>query len=536
MQIMTKSQSSRPAVQQTLTRGALRCVMLFLLSALVLIATPVATASASAAPAVPRGGDPLALLAVQQAELTAPDGAANDLFGDSVALSGDTALVGAPGKTAGGHAEAGAVYVFTRLGKSWSQQAELTAPDGAASDYFGWSVALSGDTALVGAVGTTVSGQYGAGAVYVFTRSGMSWSEQAELTAADSDSFGSAVALDGNTALVGAAGSAAAYVFTRSATSWSQQAELTAANAAAEVDFGLSVALSGDTALVGAYRKTVSAQFKVGAAYVFTRSGTSWSQQAKLTVAAGVAVHEYGLSVALFGDTALVGAYGLTISGPSDVGAAYVFTRSGTKWSKQAKLTAANAAAGDAFGSSVALSVDTALVGAAGKTVSGHKGAGDAYVFTRTGTSWSERAELTAADAAAGDNFGDSLALSAGTVLLGAAGGDYLAPTYHGAAYVDVLSSAPSVSLEASRHSVKVGEKITLSGIVRHYLSSSLSVPIERQLKSRLVRLKSLTCSTSGAFSWKWKATKTGKWVLVAIYKVGTDSFSSRPLTVTVHR
>ena len=163
------------------------------------------------------------------------------------------------------------------------------------------------------------------------------------------------------------------------------------------------MALSGDTALVGACEQDRRRQDHAGAAYVFTRSGTSWSQQAELTASDAAANDNFGSSVALSGDTALVGAYDKTVGGKRGAGAAYVFTRSGTSWSQQAELTASDAAAGDWFGNSVALSGDTALVGAYGKTVGGQNSAGAAYVFTRSGTSWSQQAELSAADAAGND-------------------------------------------------------------------------------------------------------------------------------------
>ena len=183
-----------------------------------------------------------------------------------MALSGDTALVGAADKTVGGQSDAGAAYVFTRSGTSWSQQAELSASDAAADDCFGCSVALSGDTALVGADDKTVGGQSDAGAAYVFTRSGTSWSQQAELSASDAaagDHFGCSVALSGDTALVGApARPSAARARRCRLRLHALRHELVAAGRAERLRrgirrrFGYSVALSGDTALVGPTRKT----------------------------------------------------------------------------------------------------------------------------------------------------------------------------------------------------------------------------------------------------------------------------------------
>ena len=336
----------------------------------------------------------------QQQELTASDGAAFDFFGTSVALSsdGNTALVGARTKTVGGNSAQGAAYVFTRSSGSWTQQQELTASDGAANDAFGASVALSsdGNTALVGAYGKTVGGNSFQGAAYVFTRLSGSWTQQQELTASDgaaNDAFGFSVALssDGNTALVGAyvktvggnSFQGAAYVFTRLSGSWTQQQELTASDGATFDLFGSSVALSsdGNTALVGAVSKTIGGNSAQGAAYVFTRSSGSWTQQQELTASDGAVSDTFGSSVALSsdGNTALVGASNKTVGGNSAQGAAYVFTRSSGSWTQQQELTASDGATGDLFGVSVALSSDgnTALVGAYEK----NSAQGAAYVF-----------------------------------------------------------------------------------------------------------------------------------------------------------
>ena len=249
----------------------------------------------------------------QQAELTASDAAIGDGFGSSVALSGTTALVGAPYR----NYRTGAAYVFSGAGGTWTQQAELTASDAAIGDYFGSSVALSGSTALVGAAGHNRTG-----AAYVFNGAGGTWTQQAELTASDAatgDGFGSSVVLSGSTALVGAyyrnSYTGAAYVFSGAGGTWTQQAELTASDAAIGDYFGLSVALSGSTALVGA----AGHKFNTGAAYVFNGAGGTWTQQAELTASDAAIGDQFGL-VALSGTTALVGA-----PGHNNTGAAYVF-------------------------------------------------------------------------------------------------------------------------------------------------------------------------------------------------------------------
>ena len=278
-------------------------------------------------------------LIYREQKVIASDGAAGDFFGISVALSGDTALVGADLDDVSANSYQGSAYVFTRSGTTWTQQGKLTASDGAAGDLFGISVALSGDTALVGAYGDDVGANGDQGSAYVFTRSGTTWSLQQKLTASDG---------------------------------------------AAYDRFGNSVALSGDTALVGADWHNVGANPDQGSAYVFTRSGTTWSEQAHLTASDGAAYYFFGISVALSGDTALVGAYGDNVGANDNQGSAYVFTRSGTTWSLQQKLTASDGAAYDYFGNSVALSGDTALVGAVSDDVGANDSQGSAYFYDIT--------------------------------------------------------------------------------------------------------------------------------------------------------
>jgi hypothetical protein len=306
------------------------------------------------------------------------------------------------------------------------QQAKLTASDGARGDIFGVSVAISGSTAVVGASFENAK----TGAAYVFVRSGAAWSQQAKLTAADGfsyDRFGTSVAISGSTAVVGAFGqnnqTGAAYVFVRSGTAWSQQAKLTASDAHVFDNFGASVAISGPTVAVGAYGKNAF----TGAAYVFVRSGTAWSQQAKLTASDGKRGY-FGDSVAISGSTVVVGAEAKNFF----TGAAYVFVRSGTAWHQQARLTAADPAKDSVFGDSVAVSWSTVVVGANHYYGSG---TGAAYVFVRSGTAWSQQAKLTAPGPATIDYFGSSVAILGSTAVVGAPG-----QTSPGAAYVFVRS------------------------------------------------------------------------------------------------
>jgi len=355
-----------------------------------------------------------------EAKLTAgSDGAAGDYFGYSVSISGDTAVVGAYADDG----NKGSAYVFVRSGTTWSQQAKLIASDGAASDQFGQSVSISGDTVVVGAPGDDDKGNL-SGSAYVFVRSGTTWSQQAKLIASDGaavDFFGYSVSLSGDTAVVGATlgdgnvtNSGSAYVFVRSGTTWSQQDELKAGDGAALDFFGRSVSISGDTVAVGAYWDDA----KKGSAYVFLRSGTSWSQQAKLTASDGAADDLFGVSVSISGDTVVVGAHENDDDGTSS-GSAYVFERTGTSWSEEQKLTADDGAAYDYFGISVSINGDTAVVGAYRNDVN-DTSSGSAYVFERTDSTWSQQSKLTPSDGAQDDFFGHSVSISGDTVVVGA--------------------------------------------------------------------------------------------------------------------
>lgn len=307
-------------------------------------------------------------------------------------------------------------------GTAWPQSIKpseyienMISPDDIKSgDNFGWSVAIYGDTALVGAPQQNSA----AGAAYVFIRSGTTWTLQQKLLGANTtkEQFGWSVALDGDTVLVGALGTAsisptseipsAVYVFTRLGTTWTLQQKLPHLPAKAD-GFGWAVALSGDTALVGTpWKGSAKELYGVGAAYVFTRSGITWTQQQLLNFKDGKQGDKFGGSVAISGDTAIVGAAG---RGPNASGAAYIFTRSGTTWSQQKMLALIDGKAGDGFGSAVALSGETALVGAQGR---------GAYLYVRSGSDWSQQEIFS--NISDEQNFGGSVALSGDIAMVGA--------------------------------------------------------------------------------------------------------------------
>jgi len=377
--------------------------------------------------------------ASQQAQLQASDAAATDYFGYSVSSSsdGNRIIVGAYLEDVGGSAS-GAAYIFTRSGTTWSEEQKIYATDRAGSDYFGWSVDISADGtyAIVGARLEDAGGT-DAGAAYIFSRSGTTWTQEAKIIASNagaSDYFGYAVSIDsdGNTAIVGApnedtgggdAGSA--YIFTRSGTTWSQEAKIVASDDQASDKFGEDVSISndGNTAVVGAPNEDTTAS-NAGSVYIFTRSGSTWSQEAKIQASDAQGSDFFGKYVRVSGDgdNIISGAY-LEDEAADGAGAAYIFTRSGTTWSQEAKLTASDGAAFDYFGISVGISSDgdTAIVGAAYEdTVPNDSGA--AYVFTRSGTTWTEQDQLLASNAGSNDKFGVAVSMSGdgSTAIVGA--------------------------------------------------------------------------------------------------------------------
>jgi hypothetical protein len=464
--------------------------------------------TASAATATPLGF-------AAQAYLKAPNAEAYDYFGVSVAVSGDTVAVGAylessnqttitNGSTASADNsanQAGAVYIFRRTGVTWAHEAYLKAPNAWGFDWFGYSVAVSGDTVAVGAYGensnqtTITNGKTAsqnksadnAGAIYIFRRTGVTWAQEAYLKAPNAeadDLFGFSVAVSGDTVAVGAhledsnqtmitngetasehnsaSAAGAVYIFRRTGVTWVQEAYLKAPNAEAYDLFGHSVAVSGNTVAVGASGedsnqttitdgKTASADNSTstaGAVYIFRRTGVTWAQEAYLKAPNAEADDLFGHSVAVSGDTVAVGASGedsnqTTITNgktanehnrASAAGAVYIFRRTGVTWAHEAYLKAPNAGAYDRFGYSVAVLGDTVAVGAYsedsnqttitnGQTAStdnSASAAGAVYIFRRTGVTWAHEAYLKAPNAEADARFGVSVAVSGDTVAVGA--------------------------------------------------------------------------------------------------------------------
>ncbi|MEW6073443.1 MAG: hypothetical protein AB1726_12745 [Planctomycetota bacterium] len=402
----------------------------------------------------------------EQAKILADDGEAGDAFGSSVAVDGDSALVGAPLDDTWA-VDWGSAYVFVRSGAAWSQEAKGTPAEGSREGWFGWSVALDGDTAVIGAPYEYEPGD-STGAAYVFVRSGTDWSQEARWTGFRE--FGWSVALEGDTAAVGSpqdvgwlGGDGRVYVFTRSGSDWSPEASLAGDPAGNHFffGFGISVSLSGDSLLAGAPGDDLGLSMNAGSASVFTRSDTIWNSEAVLARGLEDLTHgdHFAFSAALTGDTALLGAPHVDDLG-SDSGAAYVFTRSGSIWTKEAKLIAAGGASGDELGWSVAVDGDTALLGAPGDGELGAD-AGAAYVFVRSGSTWREEAKLIALDGHAEARLGESVALDGDSALVGAPGDD---PWGVDAGSVYFFVRSGSIWTQVDKHSAPAGAPGDLLG------------------------------------------------------------------------
>ncbi|MEK6675279.1 MAG: hypothetical protein AABZ47_06440, partial [Planctomycetota bacterium] len=392
----------------------------------------------------------------ESAKLLAMDGAAFDGFGITVSVSGDTAVVGAYADDGAG-SDSGSAYVFRRSGSSWVQEQKLLPSVAAAGDWFGYRVSVSGDVSIVGAPNTDdIPPNSGAAYVFRFDPSqsicGAWWCEEQKLTALDAaagDGFGSFVSVSGDVAVVGAPGSfggnGAAYVFRWNGASWEQEQKLIASDGASIDQFGAYLSVSGDVALVGAYWDDDNGTDS-GSAYVFRwhpGDPPNWSQEQKLLGSDGAAGDEFGNSVSISGNVAVVGA-NVDDDNGTHSGSAYVFRWNGSSWVQEQKLVAWDGVVGDEFGHAVSVSGDVAVVGANGRDDNGPQ-SGSAYVFRWNPGApgpWVQELKLIPSDGDSGAFFGSAVSVFGGVAGVGAFGGDDNGPD-SGSAYVFNLVCDP---------------------------------------------------------------------------------------------
>ncbi len=399
----------------------------------------------------------------QKQKITSTPRGVGAQFGNAVAISGNTMVIGARHDSTTA-SQAGAALVYIRNGPNWTQQAKLIANDGALGDKFGYSVAVGDNTIVIGAYND--DGPFAdTGSAYVFTRNGTTWTQQQKLTASDgtaSDEFGNAVAIQGDVIAVGAhfadlpsnAASGSVYLFQRNGTAWTPTQKLIPIPGPFPVPagfvqkpfvnyspilgdhFGESIAMNGGKMAVGASTSDLPAT-SAGAVYVFADGGGTYALQQKLVIPDGTNGDIFGCSVALEGTTLIGGAReDSPVPGKSAYGAAYVFEFDGSLWNPQGKLMAADGAMTDRFGWSVAVSKDVVAIGAREDDTTVGADAGSVYVFVRSGSAWTQQQKLASADTFNGDRFGTGLAFSSRTQLvIGAAEKALAAPNGQGAAY-----------------------------------------------------------------------------------------------------
>ena len=372
------------------------------------------------------------------APLAADSAAPGDSYGESVAVSGNLAIVGAIQDNIFSM-DHGYAYVFTRSGGTWQKEATLTASDGAVGDEFGRSVAISGDRAIVGAP----ADESGTGAAYVFARTDGTWTEVEKLTASNGierSRFGVDVAISGDRIVVGAnvrdvngkAAVGSAYIFERAEAGWNEVQILTGSENAGS-SFGYAVDISGDDIIIGALGDDNSGGSRAGSAYVFERTGTSWTQTAQLTASVTQEPHYFGSDVAIDGDYVIVGAP-QDRDATSGSGYATVFKRTDGLWGIETNLMPDAPETRGSFGHSVAISGADVLVGAPFDAGENEANTSRVHVYARSGAGWEEVATLGPADEGSRDLFGSSVAISDDAVVVGAPEADPVTPELPGSA------------------------------------------------------------------------------------------------------
>ncbi len=394
----------------------------------------------------------------ESARLVADDGTEGDYFGYSVDMSAERAVVGAYRNDDNG-SNSGSVYVYRLDGGNWIQEAKLSASDGEMNDWFGWSVAISGDTIVAGATGDRDAGDW-TGSVYIFHYDGTNWNEQAKLLADGTgyywEEFGFDVAIsaDSNTVLIGANKandngykSGAAYIFRYDGSDWVQQAKLLASDGVELATFGNNVAISenDNAAFIGAPGRDTSG-YTAGSVYVFEFEGGQWLERRKLVASDATHGDHFGHSLALYGETLVIGAYGDDDAEPNDLycnsGSTYIFNYDGTNWIERAKLELPGGRCRNQFGWAVDVFDNTIVVGAPDGHWETTYGPGSAYVFGFDGLNWVAKARLVSSNVVFGDHFGWSVAVFGGKFLVGAELNDARGPD-SGAAYIFIVDICP---------------------------------------------------------------------------------------------
>ena len=347
-------------------------------------------------------------------------------FGVDVDASGDRVIVGADMTDGSTTTDEGSAHIYEQIGTTWSLGQTLTASDGASDDKFGNNVSIYGDWAIVGAQGKDVGGNINQGKAYIYHYNGSSWTEHTILTAsdaADSDHFGSDVAMSWPWIIVGAqhkdvganASQGQAYLFKFNGSTWIQKQIITGSDGLVNDQFGVSVSIAGDYAIIGAQGKP--------SAYIWYRqSGDTWIEQDILSPSDGVPADWFGQRVVIADPWAAVSTTNKEVSSNESQGQVYVFNRNGSVWSETSILTASDGSAGDYFGRNMDISGNYLVIGAAHKDVGSISAQGKPYIYNGSGSVWSEEGIIIASDGQLHDFFGSSVAISGDWIVVGAIG------------------------------------------------------------------------------------------------------------------
>ncbi|MBI2336941.1 MAG: FG-GAP repeat protein [Deltaproteobacteria bacterium] len=386
---------------------------------------------------------------VFQSKLSVEDGAAYDTFGFEIAINQNQLWVGAP-RLGQGEAGLGSVYVFSYQDGAWVKTQKLVAMDGEASDYFGDSIFIHENIALVGAPKAKIGGAADQGAVYVFTYQQGAWSQTQKLIALDGaagDRLGNFVFTDGHTIMIGSpladvggnTDQGAVYVFAYQQGAWSQTQKLTVLDGAAGDQLGSSVKIHSKTALISAFTADVEGRVDRGATYVFNENNGMWVQSQKLVAVDGLDGDRFGRVMQWDGTTALLSAYFADVGGNKKQGAVYLFTYQNGNWVQTQRLVAVDGAAGDLFGVRAMMKDNLILVSAPFADMNSNVNQGAVYVYSNQTGIWAQMQKITASDGNYNDRFGGGLALEGFNLLVGAYFADINGHQDQGAVYSMVM-------------------------------------------------------------------------------------------------
>jgi len=378
---------------------------------------------------------------LEQEKLLALDGGEDDWFGWSVSINNEYAIVGAPNDDQNGE-DSGAAYIFKLEDTFWIEGQKLVGSDGTEGAHFGYSVSIYGGYAIIGVPDDNDYGNY-SGSAYIFKNDGDTWIEEQKLLASDGvagDVFGFSVSIKGDYLIIGSHGnddnggnSGAAYIFKNNGNTWVEEQKLLASDGEPGDIFGLSVSIDDDFVIIGAGGDDDYGNYS-GSAFIFYNDGTAWIEQDKIIASDGAEQDYFGGSVSISGDYVIIGAR-LDDDNGDNSGSAYIFKHYYSTWVQQTKLLPSDGEEDDRFGYSVSLYRGYAIIGSNYDDNENGVYSGSAYIFNKDDTSWIESQKLLASDGAMGDHFGCSVSIDGYYATIGARGDDDNGE-YSGSAYV----------------------------------------------------------------------------------------------------